>query len=244
MTAGGYAGSDDRLFTDPACQAHLVRVWERIATRYQGARPIWGYDLVNEPVEDFVEEGCDDWQALAERTARAIRAIDPSRAIIVEPSSWGGPDGLRDLLPLPISNVVYSVHMYLPHAFTHQGVYGPGPAYQYPGVIEGRDWDQAQLEAALLPVVEFQRRHGVHIYIGEFSAIRWAPAGSAARYLEDLIDLFETYGWDWSYHAFREWNGWSVEHGADRNDTRPAAEPTDRQRLLQRWFSRNEKPRW
>ena len=28
-TAGGYVGSDDRLFTDPACQEKFVRVWEQ-----------------------------------------------------------------------------------------------------------------------------------------------------------------------------------------------------------------------
>lgn len=243
-TAGGYVGSDDRLFTDPACQAKFVDVWRRIATRYQNARPIWGYDLVNEPVEDFVEDGCDDWQALAERAARAIRALDPARAIIVEPASWGSPDGLRDLAPLPVSNVVYSVHMYLPHAFTHQGVFGPGPAYRYPGVIEGKRWDKAQLEAALQPVIEFQRAYGVSIYIGEFSAIRWAPDASACRYLKDLIDIFEAHGWDWSYHAFREWSGWSVEHGSDRNNSQPTSEPTDRQQLLRQWFARNQKPVW
>jgi hypothetical protein len=243
-TSGGYVGSDDRLFTDPTCQEKFVHVWDRIATRYKGSRPIWGYDLVNEPVEDFVEEGCDDWQALAERAARAIRAVDPARTIILEPAAWGGPGGLADLVPVSVSNVVYSVHMYLPHAFTHQGVHSPGPAYRYPGTIGGKLWDKAQLEAALQPVVDFQRTHGVHIYIGEFSAIRWAPEGSAARYLSDLIDIFEAHEWDWSYHAFREWSGWSVEHGADRTDTKPAAQPTDRQRLLRAWFDRNAKPTW
>ncbi len=243
-TAGGYVGADDRLFTDPRCQEKFVRVWERIATRYKGARPIWAFDLVNEPVEDAVEDDCDDWQSLAERAARAIRAIDPTRTLVVEPAAWGGPGGLADLVPLSVSNVVYSVHMYLPHAFTHQGVHGPGPAYRYPGPVEGRHWDKAQLEEALQPVVDFQRAHGVHIYIGEFSAIRWAPEGSAARYLSDLIDIFEAHGWDWSYHAFREWSGWSVEHGADRNDTRPAEEPTDRQLLLRRWFGLNANPAW
>lgn len=241
-TSGGYVGSDDRLFTDPACQAKFVQVWQRIAARYKGAQPIWGYDLVNEPVEDSVAEECDDWQGLAERAARAVRAIDPARTIIVEPASWGGPGGLNDLAPLPVSNVVYSVHMYLPHALTHQGVYGDGPAYPYPGVIEGKQWDKAALEAALQPVIDFQRTYGVHIYIGEFSAIRWAPDESAYRYLKDLIEIFETHGWDWSYHAFREWSGWSVEHGSDRNNTKPSAEPTNRQRLLRQWFSENRKP--
>lgn len=243
-TSGGYTGSDGGLFTDPACQRQFIAVWQRIAARYRGARPIWGFDLANEPVEDLVEEGCDDWQQLAERAARAIRTIDPDRTLIVEPAAWGGPAGLGDLAPLPLSNVVYSVHMYLPHPFTHQGVHGPGPAYSYPGVIEGRAWDRAALEAALQPVIDFQRAHGVPIYIGEFSAIRWAPSGSAARYLEDLVAIFEAQGWDWSYHAFREWHGWSVEHGPDRDNAAPVATPTDRQRLLQSWFARNRKPGW
>ena len=216
-----------------------MQVWRGIASRYIDAKPICGYDLVNEPVEEDVGDGCDDWQALAERAARAIRAIDPRRTLIVEPANWGGPDGLNDLVPLPISNVVYSVHMYLPHAFTHQGVYGKGPAYNYPGWIEGKLWDKAALERALRPAIDFQQRYNVQIYIGEFSAIRWAPDHSAYRYLSDLIDIFEAHGWDWSYHAFREWSGWSVEHGADPNDTKPAASPPDREKLLRDWFARN-----
>jgi len=189
-----------------------------------------------------VEEGCDDWQDLAERAARAIRAVDPVRTIIVEPAAWGGPDGLRDLRPLSVSNVVYSVHMYLPHAFTHQGVHQKGPPLSYPGIVGDRFWDKAQLVAALGPAIEFQKKYGVHIYIGEFSAIRWAPNQSAYRYLKDLIDIFEAHDWDWSYHAFREWNGWSVEHGAERDNDETSAVPTDRQRLLQEWFAKNQKP--
>jgi endoglucanase len=91
-------------------------------------------------------------------------------------------------------------------------------------------------------VDDFQKRYRVHIYMGEFSAIRWAPDNSACRYLGDLIEIFEARGWDWSYHAFREWDGWSVEHGGDRNDSRRAASPTDRERLLRGWFERNQKP--
>jgi len=240
-TVSGYIGSDGGLFQDRGAQDAFVEVWRRIASRYLTAKAIWGYDLANEPVEDEASEDCDDWQTLAERTARAIRAIDPQRAIILEPAPWGGPDGLNELLPINVSNVVYSVHMYLPHAFTHQGVHKPGPALAYPGMIEGKHWDKAQLEAALSPVIRFQERYRVHIYIGEFSAIRWAPGGSAARYLGDLIEIFEKHNWDWSYHAFREWSGWSVEHSSEREDANPTRSPGDRQRLLRDWFARNKK---
>jgi len=241
VAGGGYAGSDHGLFTDPACQSKFVEVWRHMARRYKDAKAIWGYDLANEPVESAAGEDLPDWQDLAERAAKAIRAIDPQRAIIVEPPQWGSPQGLQELRPLAVPGIVYSVHMYLPHAFTHQGVHGPGPAYRYPGEIDGKRWDKAQLAAALQPAVDFQRKYGVHIYIGEFSAIRWAPDDSARRYLEDLIGIFEAHGWDWSYHAFREWDGWSVEHGSDPKDHNRAASPTDREELLRSWFAKNRK---
>jgi hypothetical protein len=85
-------------------------------------------------------------------------------------------------------------------------------------------------------------KFNVRIYVGEFSAIRWAPGDSARQWLRDVIEQMEEYRWDWSYHAFREWEGWSVEHGPDRKDTRPAAEPTPRMKLLLDHFSRNQKP--
>lgn len=242
-TVSGYLGSDDRLFTDPRAQDHFVEVWRRIAARYKGRKVIWGFDLVNEPVEEFVEDGCLDWHDLAERAGRAIRAIDPDRTIICEAPPWGSPDSLAEFTPLDLPNVVYSAHMYVPGEFTHQGVHDKSAKpVDYPGVINGKQWDKAALEAALRPVIEFQRAHNVHIYIGEFSAIRWAPGDSARRYLADVIDLFEQHQWDWSYHAFREWQGWSVEHGSDPAITTPATEPTSRELLLRHWFAKNRKP--
>ncbi len=240
-TVSGYVGSDDRLFTDPRAQDKFVEVWRQMANRYRGEPAIWAYDLANEPVEDDVGEGCEDWQGLAERAARAVRLVDPERALIIEPAHWGGPDRLNDLRPLSVSNVVYSVHMYLPHAFTHQGVHGDSAPLRYPGEINGKHWGPAELERALEPAITFQQRYNVQIYIGEFSAIRWAPDNSAVRYLRDLIEIFERHGWDWSYHAFREWDGWSVEHGSARADRERSPTPTDRQKLLQEWFGRNRK---
>jgi endoglucanase len=34
---------------------------------------------------------------------------------------------------------------------------------------------------------------------------RWALG--AEKYLDDSIGFFEALGWDWSYHAFCEWEG-------------------------------------
>ena len=108
-------------------------------------------------------------------------------------------------------------------------------------MIGGIYTDRKRLAVLMKPVVEFQKKYGAEIYVGEFSAVRYAPG--AARWLEDVISLFEEYGWDWSYHAFRESHFWSVEHvGPDGAHPVPADEDTDRKRVLLRYFKKNEKP--
>jgi hypothetical protein len=229
------------LFHEKRFQDKFQEVWEKIARRYRGNKTVWGYDLVNEPVEGSVKDGCLDWQQLAERTAKAVRSIDPDHAIIIEPAPWGGPDAIKNLAPINVPGIVYSVHMYMPHQFTHQGVYDAPTGIVYPGMIGKRMWDKEALRQALQPVREFQQDYNAHIYIGEFSAIRWAPGNSAYVYLRDVINIMEEYGWDWAYHAYREWSGWSVEHGSNPKDNQPSPTPTDRQKLLQDWFKKNER---
>ncbi|MBI2300717.1 MAG: hypothetical protein HYU66_17550 [Armatimonadetes bacterium] len=138
----------------------------------------------------------------------------------------------RRLHPLDLDGIVYSFHFYLPFSFTYQGVYPDKPPVVYPGVIEGEQWDKERLREAMRPVADFEEYCNVPIYIGEFSAARWAAEGSAYRWLKDVIEVFEEHGWDWSYHAYREWDGWSVEHATDKNDRQRAAAPTDQQQLL------------
>jgi hypothetical protein len=128
----------------------------------------------------------------------------------------------------------------VPGEFTHQGVHNTATGIAYPGKIGSTYWNKEQLRKVLAPTREFQLAYNVHIYVGEFSAIRWAPG--AAHYLRDCIELFEEYDWDWTYHAYREWDGWSVEHGSDPKDHQPTAEPTNRKKLLLDWFGRNKKP--
>ena len=65
------------------------------------------------------------------------------------------------------------------------------------------------------------------------SAIAWAPG--ADQYLRDCISLFEEYGWDWTYHAFREWGPWSVEHetATPGRPSVPAADTPRKRALLE-----------
>lgn len=242
---GRNKASECMIFQEKKFQESFLKWWEHIAKRYRGNKVIWGYDLMNEPVCGAVlGEGCLDWNELAFEAAKRIRAIDPEHTIVVEPEPWGDPKSIDNLEPLPLPGIVYSVHMYRPHKFTHQGVYDNSSGIVYPGVIDGKYWDKSRLKIELEPTLAFSKKFNVHIYIGEFSAIRWAPGRSAYNYLSDLIEIFEEYGWDWAYHAFREWDGWSVEHGQDKSIRTKSPQMTDREELLRNWFSKNKKPEW
>lgn len=239
---GGRAADQSMpLFSRKEYQDAFVTAWERLSRRYRGNKAVWGYDLLNEPVEGDIGPGLMDWQELADHTARAVRAIDRDHAIILEGAPWGGPAALPLLTPIDVPGVVYSAHMYMPHRYTHQGIQGNPDGIRYPGVIEGQQWNKETIRAALKPVLDFQRANNCHIYIGEFSAIRWAPG--AADYLRDLIEVMEGYGWDWAYHAFREWDGWSLEHGPDRTNHERSPEETDRLKVLRDWYRRSARPK-
>ena len=215
------------LFSDPRAQRHFLEVWRKMTQRYKDNHTIWGFDLVNEPNDDQTASGCMDWQNLALAAGKAVREIDPDRTLIVEPPKYGGASGWDYFNPLPLPRVVYSFHMYEPLRFTHQRVFNPKDSLvSYPGEIDGALWNRDALLKAMQPSIDFARRYRVHMYVGEFSAIRWAPG--AENYLTDVISIFEEQGWDWSYHAFREWQAWNLEYGAEEGNAKPSAEPTAR----------------
>ena len=237
--AAGYITARGRIFTEPQAQAKFVEVWQKMASRYKGRRVIWGFDLVNEPDDSMVGEDCLDWNNLADKTARAIRAIDPERTLIIEPNQWGGAQGFAAFEPLDLAGIVYSFHFYQPMLFTHQGIHGNPAGVTYPGLIGQERWDRDALERAMQPAIEFARKYRVHMYVGEFSAIRTAPGDSAAKYLADVIGIFERHGFDWSYHAYREWQGWSLEHEGPLDRPVRASMPGARQKVVTGWFGRN-----
>jgi endoglucanase len=235
----GYITARGNIFTQPEAQAKFVEVWQKMAARYKGRKVIWGFDLVNEPDDSKRGENCLNWNRLADKAARAVRAVDPDRTLIIEPDQWGSPEAFASFEPLDLPRIVYSFHFYQPMQFTHQGLYQNKAGVTYPGMIGGREWNKDMIERAMRSAIEFARKHRVQMYVGEFSAIRTAPDGSAARYLADVIDVLEQHGFDWSYHAYREWPGWSLEHEGPLDHPVKAQMPPDRQKVVTGWFAKN-----
>ena len=235
---GRLANRDLAMFYEPVYAEHFIRVWQRIAVRFKANPAVCGYDLVNEPVQSAPSD-CDYW-TLQRRAAEAIRRIDPDTPIIIESNQWASPHAFSYLRPLDMPDIIYQCHLYLPIAFTHQLI-GPKSASDqlrpYPGWFDGRFYDRETLRRHLAPVRAFQEKFGARIYVGEFSAAAYAPG--ADRYLADCIALFEEYNWDWSYHAFREAQVWSLEHAGTAPDRLTPSADNPRLLVLKTGFNRN-----
>jgi endoglucanase len=242
-------GGNERVYEDPIYAAKAVEVFETIARRFRGDRRIYAIELLNESVIRLPPAtGCPDYEGLMERCALAINAIDPGRAVIVQPEQWWGNRAFDKLRPIRAKNLVYAPHCYAPFGVSHQGVgeFQGGAtewtARAYPGTHDGVLWDRETLRRDLQPARDFQLAHGVHMLVSEFGCVRWALGDSRQRLLKDMIELFEEYGWDWLYHASSDWHGWAITLDHDPwNHVRPA-QPTSAETLLRSWFTRNQRP--
>ncbi|NMA45942.1 MAG: glycoside hydrolase family 5 protein [Lentisphaerae bacterium] len=222
---------DNREYADA-----FVEVWRRFATAVKGHPALYGYDLINEPQQIGVAFAVD-YLSLQYEAAQVVRAIDPQTPIIIESNEWDSATAFSYLSPIPMKDVIYQAHMYFPSEFTHQGVGNRKVGLKYPD--PKRNWDKEALRRHLQPVRDFQLKHGARILIGEFSAPRYAEG--AERYLADCIAIFEEYGWDWTYHAFRESPIWNVEMTGGVEKAVPATEDTPRKRVLLEGFKKNQR---
>ncbi len=245
----------DRFWKDLSYRQLFLDCWNDIAHICKD-RPeeIW-FDLMNEPLNwkdmPSFPKAWPDW---AQAAIDVIRVTDKRHAIVVEPGPGGLCWGFREFQPLrdPCDNIIYSTHQYQPHIYTMQGIRDItgtdlSQAYlerglHWPGNFDdsgGGWWDIKRIEEQEMAcVIEFQRKYKARIFIGEFSVCRWAPEG--ATYLDECIALFEKYGWDWTYHAFRESRIWSLEHeNSFTSEPKLSETPNDRAQVVHKYMNQN-----
>lgn len=238
----------DELWKDYFYHDLLISLWAKISERYANrGEVIAGYDILNEPTLPVCspEQGPGSWNELAHKIIEVIRKNDNTHFVIVEPivCYLGGKkvsrlEGLNYLVDLNDPRVVYSPHFYEPIDFTHQGVFGKEEGVKYPSVIKGEYWNKSKIKSALKVVREFQVRYSVPIFIGEFSAVRWAGK-DGNQYIHDCIDNFEEYGWSWAYHSYRSAQMWDPEmsdiykHDLTRNSD------SQRMTIIKNYFNKN-----
>jgi aryl-phospho-beta-D-glucosidase BglC (GH1 family) len=124
---GNYCDIEEekKLLDDDSLQKRFVALWLEVERRYHDM-PGLAFEILNE-VRDVDPA---KWNALADRTVKALRAANPDRWIVVGSTAWNSPDTLSKLKIWGDPKVVYTFHIYEPSEFTHQrGVLQAGQLY-------------------------------------------------------------------------------------------------------------------
>ncbi len=194
----------------------LEDAWKTLASisaKYPKQK-IW-LELFNEPLNwaDF-PHAPKAWNVWAQKLVNVIRKIDKTHPILVATGPgqlWYGFSGWRKIND-PSDNIIYTFHMWQPFLYTHQGV-SCNEIKGWPNNFNdgsGGFWDKKRIISALHQVRDFQKKTKCRIHVGEFGVARYAPDG--AKYLDEVIDIFEKNGWDWNCHGIKEAPVWSIEY--------------------------------
>lgn len=173
------------------------------------------FEVLSEPYVEVNKKPLlpKEWPDLMIKIVSAIRSHS-NKWIVITPGPGGLPRGYTDFFPLNDSHIVYGAHMYEPHLYTLQGIGESRPAgLAYPGRIGLTYWDKSAIEKSFKPLRDFQKKYQVPVWIGEFSATRWAIGGE--QYLSDVISLSKSYSWGWAYFNIGGFHGWDPDYDAN-----------------------------
>ena len=220
----------------PEMKDSLIWFWTEMATHFKKDEfkdVIWGYDLFNEPSTGG-RHAVQEWLNMVPDIIAAIRKVDTNVWVVFQPGLVTETFAKeKEKIIQKDKRVVYSLHFYCPETFAGQGImyenefsskkfktHEEAVAHflrEYPGNSKNHWWETEKyqnketLEAELRPLTDFAKEYKVPVLIGEFSVITWAPVQSALNWFKDVIDIFEANHFSWCFHAFREWQGWSLE---------------------------------
>jgi hypothetical protein len=205
----------------PAARAAHIAACRAIALRYAGDERIAAISFINEPWHPTLATSStftEQMLAHQEACIDAVREVDPNRVCMVTCAWFGAPGGYTQMRPVRQKNVVYEVHFYAPYEITHANVSGQA-AYtdEYPSLTQrpidtgigivtttgGAIANRSRMESIdLAPVIRFAQQYDVPIYVGEFTCTMMNRAGTAVRWIEDAISVFEQYGFSWCQYGF------------------------------------------
>ena len=222
-----------------ACRSRAIKFWGHIAEALADmSSTIMGYDIINEPyTPEDQENGFFDDASLAHAdrvnqfyldVLKEIRSHDKSVTVIIKSTWFASPRSFEILRPLPDPHVIYAFHMYAPPRITLYRILGP--TYAYPSSVPRwpcypddtieitRDYLYHLLEST---VHSWQMKHKIpsfRILVAEFGICR--EVVGAQQYIDDLISMFQHFGWSWLVFSFRdeEWDAMDYELGTDMNN--------------------------
>ena len=219
---------DYRIWVDPELQERFLRLWEKIAKRFQDEPQIIGYGIFCEPVTSGTSR---QWIDLANKTVTRVRNIDKNHILFIE--RMYGEFGTRrelsgiDFSPersfflVPDANVVYQFYYFERDEYTHQQapwredrnqpLAYPDESFEivYREALNDRGrvfhWDREYLDSYLDRQLDFGRKHNVPMFIWAFGLMKncFHDKGGL-QWLFDVTELFREHNANWSYSDYRD----------------------------------------
>lgn len=211
------AGYSSDFFHSEKLQDRFVHLWEKLAERYGGYSSCVAFELLNE----VVDAGCkDEWNQIAERAVKAVRAIAPDTWILMGGTRSNSVSTIRDLGQPYDDKIAYNFHCYEPLIFTHQAAswvenMPADYAVDYPKPIsfyieENNRLIDSNYAHPILPyadmisgkdffraffaeAVRLADKYNVPLYCGEYGVIDRADTAATLRWFRDIHDVFEEY---------------------------------------------------
>jgi endoglucanase len=189
--------SDDPV----ACRPKLIAIWQQLATRYRDEPSSVAFELLNEPHGKLDAE---TWNQMIPELLAIVRATNPTRTVVIGPTSWNALRALPDLrLPENDRHILVTFHYYDPFRFTHQGASWTD-LKTLSGVTWGSDADKAAIRADFEKVAAWARANNRPILLGEFGAYdkSGTPMELRIAYTDTVAREAERAGFAWAYWQF------------------------------------------
>ncbi len=247
--ASGITQESPEFWDNPTRMKEAVDIVAKLADHFRSrGSELGAYSILSEPVvrRNGKPELPTAWTELLKTIVKTIRQRDRKHYILVSPCIGALPGAYVGVKPIDDPYIIYDAHMYVPHPYTHQGIYEYPLGVTYPGRVGGTYWGKKALEEYMSPLLEFQKKYNVPVFIGEFSAARWAPGSE--QYLKDLIDIFDSHGWGWAYFQYKSYPAWDPDYDSQFSinqdfEKHYVGRNTARWKLLRDVYSKNKKRR-
>jgi endoglucanase len=184
------------------CRAKLPAFWNQVAPRFANAPRSVAFELLNEPHEKL---DAATWNALFADLLAEVRKTNPTRIVVVGPTSWNSLHELSNLKLPADPNLLVTFHYYDPFHFTHQGATWAGEEVKkLHGVTWGTDQDRAALRADFDQVAAWSAANNRPILLGEFGAYEKSgtPEDLRVAWTAAVRSEAESHGFGWAYWQF------------------------------------------